>query len=171
MLAPEDLSGVYGDDEMNQAEIETEKEVKQLPETKTVKGAKLKTFDPTKERIEQGKYDGSLWAELPVDYLTWMSKDGTDKAKAVATLAYLDANNKQVKEKDAFDGVFDAEISQEDKDKYEVLKQAIDTLDTKVKLLKWGEEHAEEIKKLPPALLTKLKKYYKSKLGKNGAKK
>jgi hypothetical protein len=72
---------------------------------------------------------------------------------------------------DAFEGAFDAEISEEDKNKYEVLKQAIDSFGTKAQLLKWGEEHAEEIKKLPPALLTKLKEYYTSKLPKKGAKK
>jgi phage recombination protein Bet len=169
MLAPEDLSGVYGDDEMEQANIETEKEIKQIPQAIKVNGADLKVFDPSSEHIEQGKYAGTLWSQIPVDYLQWMStQKGENQVKALATLEYLKAS-KQTPEPDAFEGAFE-DITEEDKLHYEALKQAIDTFGKKADLMKWGEDNAEEIKKLPPSLLAKLKGYYKSKLPKKGTK-
>lgn len=139
--------------------------------TENIDGAELKVFDPAQEEITHGKHTGMVWASIPADYLEWMSnQEGANKTKAIATLEFLKSDKKQTIEDDIFDGAFDAEILQEDIDKYEVFKQAVDT-SKKSDLLKWGEDNAEKIKQLPPTLLKKLKEYYKSKLGTKGAKK
>ena len=59
-----------------------------------------KEFDPVTSTIGFGKHGGKTWAEIPVDYLQWMSNaEKTDKAtkeKALATLKYLESVKKQV---------------------------------------------------------------------------
>ena len=117
MLCPEDLSDIYGDDEMDQAEnhkrLPEEKEIKQialvssineifddsipestisepLPKTE-LQGASFNQFNPQNEIMTFGKkYNGMKWIEVPSDYLEWMSEsaNGENKEKAIITLAF-----------------------------------------------------------------------------------
>lgn len=57
-------------------------------------GQRLNGFDPTGEPVKFGKYAGTLWAELPSDYLEWAkakAKQPDLRKKAEATLAWMAA--------------------------------------------------------------------------------
>jgi phage recombination protein Bet len=118
MLCPEDLSGVFGDDEMDQAENQ-----KQLPhasvallpeklddsvpaEVEEHRGSH--EFNPSVETITFGKHEGIEWANIPSDYLQWMitSPKSTPeaKAKAQATIVYKQSIQSQIS--DPMDAAF-----------------------------------------------------------------
>lgn len=85
-------------------------EVFQPPQEVKIQGASFTEFDPTKELVPKGKFQGIKWIECPVDYLQWLESKGVSKesrGKATATLKYKEQiRNQQV---DDFATVFDAE--------------------------------------------------------------
>jgi len=104
---PEELAGIYTDEEMMQADIKTipvtHREIENVdtgtgelidpPPPVQVEGTQLEQFDPQTELITFGKYSGMTWLELPDDYLTWLVKNATKKdikARAEATIKYKD---------------------------------------------------------------------------------
>jgi hypothetical protein len=81
------------------------------PDPVTTSGATFATFDPTKETVTFGKWSGSKWSEVPLDYIQWLAKGANKpdiKAKAEGTLAYLERLNEQKPPQvDPFVGTFD----------------------------------------------------------------
>jgi phage recombination protein Bet len=182
MLAPEDLTGVYGDDEMQQADhlIETSKPVALIPESNAVKlddsfpepervepikDVQFSRFDPTKEPISFGKYSGCMWSEVPADYLTWITGQKgkqENKQKAEATLKYLESMRQQ--QPDDFDGVFGK------KEKPQVpLFDIIESQLTEIvrdgdleKLEQWAKENKEKISTLTDEEKKILRKSYQT---------
>lgn len=88
-------------------------EVFQPPSEVQIQGASFNEFNPTKELVPKGKYQGIKWIECPVDYLQWLESKGVSKesrGKASATLKY----KQQIRDQqvDDFATVFDAEKKQ-----------------------------------------------------------
>jgi phage recombination protein Bet len=134
MLCPEDLSDIYGDDEMDQAEnnkrLPEEKEIKQIPLVAHVneilddsipvetipeplpqtqaQGASFNQFDPRTEIMNFGKkHNGVEWIKVPSDYLVWMQEKCTSaefQQKAKITLEFKKQVATQIP--DPMDGVF-----------------------------------------------------------------
>ena len=106
---PEELAGIYTDEEMMQADIKTlpmqshahqpenvdpgTGEIIDPPPPVQVEGTSLEQFNPQTELVTFGKYSGMTWLELPDDYLTWLVKNATKKdikARAEATIKFKD---------------------------------------------------------------------------------
>jgi phage recombination protein Bet len=121
MLCPEDLSGVFGDDEMDQAEnpkqLVPEKPIAMIPEklddsmpveVEQEIEKHSNEFEPAIELITFGKHSaeksedgqGKTWAELPMDYLEWLLKseksDAKTKEKAKASIEYKKSIQSQI---------------------------------------------------------------------------
>lgn len=145
---PDELGGVYTDEEMEQAgPIE---EVERQPQRQThevAPGASVTVFDCTQEAIEKGKYAGVVWKDIPRDYLEWVSGNASNrdwKNKAEATIKYLDGIRDQNEAIDDFAGKFDAPPG-------EILEHSLAdvsrTLDVE-KIEAWWKENEAEILKL-----------------------
>jgi phage recombination protein Bet len=120
---PNELGGVYTDEEMQQAGPITELSPQspqesagegtaeaEHPRPINIAGANFEQFDPKTETIKIGKYKGTIWMEIPKDYLEWMVQNATKpelKSKAQATLDYESMIQEQASKEDPFDGVFD----------------------------------------------------------------
>lgn len=93
MYTPEEMGAeVIVDDEQNMTVIHTQTEETHLEQQKDVaNGVSVgREFDPSVEVVERGKHAGSLWAQVPLDYLNWASgQKGDLKVKADATLVWL----------------------------------------------------------------------------------
>ena len=120
---PDELGGIYTDEEMEQADAgkghkpsngtpdESYVDQSEPSAPVTVAGASFDTFDPTKETVTFGKWSGSKWSEVPLDYIQWLAKGANKpdiKAKAEGTLSYLEHLNEQKPlEVDPFAETFD----------------------------------------------------------------
>lgn len=157
MVSPEDLSGVYGDDEMLQADSETvllpkptpqleEKyntntgEVHPQPETVTTNGkdVSFKVFDPKVEQITFGKFQGMEWATLNKGYLEWIVANGQPQSqqKAESTLKYLANGQSQQPVVDDLAEVFDKPVTIDDTEKKNKAMMAIAKATSKLQLNK-----------------------------------
>jgi phage recombination protein Bet len=145
MLSPEDLSDVYGDDEMDQAHntLPSGDQPPELLEPPSpehqevdVEGTKVVEFDPQKEVVKFGKNKGLKYSELDNGYLAWMEKNSTQKQvreKILATIVWKKMQSAQAENKeagtDAFDGVF------EDNNPVNVNKDTGEIMDAEDKLM------------------------------------
>jgi phage recombination protein Bet len=193
MLCPEDLSGIYGDDEMNQADnqLTPSKETKQitageplddsfladiqepLPQT-TAQSASFNQFDPQKEIMTFGKkHNGVEWVHVPDSYLEWMSEaaTGENQTKAKLTLEFKKNISKQVP--DPLDDVFGKqeslippdELTLVEKLQYN-LEDVVNKSGTVEALEGWKKINQSDIDKLPAGEKATLKKIYTNAIAK-----
>lgn len=163
MVSPEDLSGVYGDDEMLQADTEqiflpkTEEikadhpklestngnhdqhESKPQEQPKTVQSTKneavsFKEFDPNTEIMTFGKkYAGQEWMLVDKSYLQWMAESASGINQQKAKLT-LEYMEKAEKQEPVIDDL-DAVFGKKDIPKEEIKPMAIDDSEKKNKAL------------------------------------
>jgi phage recombination protein Bet len=187
MLCPEDLSGIYGDDEMDQSENSTKAlsadTTKQIPEKlddsfpadiqeplpqKEAQGASFNQFDPRNEIMEFGKkHNGTKWIDVPDSYLEWMSDaaTGENQQKAKATVAFKKKLNEQVA--DPLDKAFGPKetlLPAEELTLIEKLQYNLEEMvrkGTNLEALKgWKSINQKDIDKLQPKEKESLQKIY-----------
>jgi hypothetical protein len=107
MYLREEIQDVIDDPVVAEVIHEDEPHVEKPAPVEVAAGVNLPTFDPRSERITFGKYgpgadsQGMFWSELPPDYVAWLAnsaKKPTDREKATATIAFMDAQAGQVKD-------------------------------------------------------------------------
>ena len=132
---PDELGGVYTDEEMMQADtvvsvehpdarhdahVQTGDDQEREPGRPDPKkkvdagnGVGFTGFDPSTEVCTFGKqHSGEVWSKLPIDYLIWMAgkmskADKKIKEKVEATIKYKNAIKSQEGEIDPFEGALD----------------------------------------------------------------
>lgn len=165
---PEELGGLYTDEEMAQAT--TFEEVQQKPEVhrQTVESnghsVSYKEFDCKTERITFGKYSGVEWITLDKGYLEWIVKNGQPDArmKAEATLKYMDGVESQTAAVDDFAEVFgpdnkkavvvEAVVEEMKAPAIDIVLSKLDDVIRKgdlQELLKWWKDNYDAVYSLP----------------------
>jgi phage recombination protein Bet len=179
---PDELGGIYTDEEMQQAErsgkfpvvsdFDVEESLDQRLPSERVEvahNATVVTFDPMTEEITFGKYKGMKWIEAPSDYLGWMSDNATAtevKNKALATLGHKKAVEQQ--QPDVLDEMFPGERKKAkdaivDPPLIQVLQSELDEVTRKgdlAGLQAWGKENKERIGTLSEEEKAGLKKSF-----------
>ncbi len=183
MLCPEDLSGIYGDEEMDQADnkLTASIEVKQLPEKLDdsfpeeeplpkveSQSATFAQFDPRTEIMQFGKkHNGTKWIDVPDSYLEWMSEaaTGENQTKAKMTIEFKKKLNEQIP--DPLDAAFGPKESLLPADELTLIEKLQYNLEDVVNksgtieaLKGWKSINQSDIDKLKPAEKASLKKIY-----------
>lgn len=167
---PEELAGLYTDEEMSQAttteDYTPKNEPQKQPEPSRQSASQnghtvsFKEFDCKTEKITFGKYEGMEWITLDSGYLQYIVKNGQPdaKAKAEATLKYMSGVESQVPQVDDFEQVF----GPKDEKKVEVkpmdappIDRVLSSLDDVIikadlpLLLKWWKDNYDTVYALP----------------------
>lgn len=156
---PEELGGIYTDEEMQQAErIEPNIEEHTIHTVQNDNGndVKFSEFDPKTERISFGKYAGLEWIALDKGYLEYVAQgNNANSKKAKATLEYLARIEQSAPQEDPLDEVFGKKEKKEIPPlEYPLIDVILFSLDDvaklqdKRKLEAWAEENKEKIETL-----------------------
>ncbi|TAK65701.1 MAG: hypothetical protein EPO24_02200 [Bacteroidetes bacterium] len=131
-----------------------------------------KEFDPQNECIKIGKYAGTVWADIPQDYLNWYVKNmkGEGKTFAEATLKWLSQRQDIAKGSSQHKGDVVSEMfpNQERKpDMVEVIEHELNevarTLDV-TKIIEWGNRRRKDINSLSKEAVVSFKKSFEAAL-------
>ena len=153
MYTPEEMGAeVIVDDTENMVAVETQEaeivETKPAPVSVASDVKVGKEFDPTKECIMRGKYEGVFYSELPADYLQWAVKNssGELKIKAQATIRWREMQEQS--QPTSADTVSEMLDKKPEIPLYDVLESELTEIalqQNHSKLMAWGKKRKDDI--------------------------